>query len=225
MQNWSRPIQINPDLEHPCLPVTWPEVPLTGSRGTGAQDSLRTSTLTKDSWEGNGGWQEHPLCGLEGSALSRMSPKGGALHTELINTFHSVGLVHHIPQSHWEPCKGKSPRPCPQVCFFLLSLSFTPPPPRIFHGMFSGMYKKNIIYQLIHLKQEKSSCLHLYILSDMPHCNTFQNVTQSLMVLLSTSSPWNNFLHSSTHMLLIFETLSVRENAWHEGIPHASSDK
>lgn len=37
------------------FPVAWPAGPLSGFRGTGAQDSLRTSTLTKDSWEGRGG--------------------------------------------------------------------------------------------------------------------------------------------------------------------------
>ena len=39
-----------------------------------------------------------PFCNLEDSALSRKAPRVGALHTELVSTFHSAELVHHIPQ-------------------------------------------------------------------------------------------------------------------------------
>ena len=49
-----------------------------------------------------------PFCNLEDSALSRKAPRVGALHTELVNTFHSAELVHHIPQSHRESHKGSS---------------------------------------------------------------------------------------------------------------------
>ena len=47
-------------LGSPCLPKAWPDGPLCQSRGTSTQDSIRTSTLTNESSEGDGGGRDHP---------------------------------------------------------------------------------------------------------------------------------------------------------------------
>ena len=100
-----------------------------------------------------------PLCNLEDSALSRKAPRVGALHTELVNTFHSAELVHHIPQSHRESHKGGSPFHFSP--FLSLNNSH-----KSSLGCSQGCVK-SVIYQFIPSRWEKSSCLCFSFLPDI----------------------------------------------------------
>lgn len=121
--------------------MTWPDGPLGGFRGSGAQNSLRTSTL-RTLGKGMVSGRITHFCSLENFAPSSIVSKGGALHAELANKSHSVRLVHYIPQSHREPYKGGNPRPYPQKCCSFIPCLSLHPPPQALHEILSRLCEK-----------------------------------------------------------------------------------
>lgn len=195
----SGPIQVNPNMG--SLVFLWLGQVGFSLDSVGAQDSGRSSILTMNSWEGNGGWQKHTLL-----QSGRLCPVQQCLQGKEPFT---LNLPTNLILWDWSNV-SLSPRPYPQQCF-----SFTPPPPQAYMGCSPGCVE-NTTYQLILAKQEKSCCLCFYIL-------LVQNET--IIGFIFNLLCWKTIpSQQSPHLALLWHP-SAQENAWHAGVPPAISGK